>query len=125
MEHCNSSIKYMITNVLTCISHHPVMSTDDASILSWKNDCESHWDLHRTYLSKKEQIYSDSILTMVLDGYQNLTHLVEEKKYMTSESWSLEDRKRNIEALVSRPQIAQRTESWYLDALGLLSASQF
>lgn len=76
-------------------------------------------------LTKEESLYGSEIFTILTDAYKHFMELVEEKKQQTTSKWSLEDRKKTIEALRSRPQIEQRTDDWYLDALGLLSASQF
>jgi hypothetical protein len=116
----------MIPNIVEFISQHPVQETDVASIERWRKSCEVSWELGvEPYLTRDEATYSQTILQSLLDSYIELAKLAEEKRNKTTILWSLEKRKNNIETLLNRPQLEQRTEGWYLDALGLLSASQF
>ena len=116
----------MIPNVIEFLSHHPTQRTDAASIQEWRVTCETTWKTAiEVFLSNEERIYGSQVLNTLLDSYENLISLVDMKKHTTTIMWSIEERKKIIQSLLNRPQIEQRTENWYLDALGLLSASQF
>jgi len=122
----NSMVQIMIPNVLDFISQHPIYNTDAASIKEWRSNCEASWKLTISEeIPVAEYIYGSTILATFLDSYENLMELVDEKKRTTVQSWSLDHRRAAIQSLLSRPQIEQRTDEWYTDALGLLSASQF
>jgi hypothetical protein len=90
----------------------------------WISNCEYLWNMMEG-LTAEESKTGSSILSILLNATNEFLQLVEEKQQQTTNKWSLEDRKKMIEILRSRPQIEQRTDDWYLDALGLLSASQF
>jgi hypothetical protein len=116
----------MLSNVVEFISHHPLDTTDDASIETWKRTCETAWSSSiEPFLMEKEKIIGSQCLGLILDSSVQFGKLTEEKRTGLVRAWSLEDRNASIQHLLHRPQIEQRTESWYQDALGLLSASQF
>ena len=116
----------MLQNVTDFLSHQSIEELDDASVEQWKETCYSSWKLLATdFLTKSEATRGKRILTTVLEAYADLARLVATKRHMSASSWSEAERNRSMEALLSRPQIEQRTEAWYLDAAGLLSASQF
>jgi len=126
MQYSTRSLYTMIPNIVEFISQHPVQDTDVASIERWRKSCQVSWSIGVVpYLSNDESSYGQKVLDSLLDSYIELAKLAEEKRNKTTILWSLEKRKNNIEALLNRPQLEQRTEGWYLDALGLLSASQF
>ena len=84
------------------------------------------WDaISSEYLNYQETMYGTSILSTFLAAYTDLAKLVQTKRFRTATGWSQEDRIANIQRLLQTPQIEQRTDEWYQDALGLLSASQF
>jgi len=117
-------VKTMFPNVIEFISQG---LDDPAPIINkqqWISTCESLWNTIEG-LTAEESKTGSSLLSIVLNATNHFLQLVEEKQQQTTSKWSLEDRKKTIEALQSRPQIEQRTDDWYLDALGLLSASQF
>jgi hypothetical protein len=116
----------MLPNVAEFLCNHPLGATDYASINEWKNSCEQSWSALTTgTLSYEESSYSLSIFKTFLNAYSDLASLVAEKKHGTTNHWSLKERTNAVERLLQLPQIEQRTEAWYLDAVGLLSASQF
>jgi hypothetical protein len=116
----------MLPNVAEFLCTHPLNATDDASINEWKTSCEKSWNLITTdFFSKEENSYGMSVFTTLLGAYGDLARLVAEKKYSSANHWTLADRLASVERLLHLPQIEQRTEAWYLDAAGLLSASQF
>jgi hypothetical protein len=119
-------VQYMITNIIQFLSQYPLNGTDAVSIKEWKKSCLVAWNSTVVdYLSQEESHYSSSILSTLLANFDSLAQLTEEKKRQTATVWSMEQRRASIQSLLSRPQFEQRTEAWYLDALGLLSASQF
>ena len=119
-------VNVMLPNVAEFLRNHPLDATDDASINEWRTSCEKSWALvSKECLSKEESMYGFSIFTTLLNSYSDLARLVAEKKYCNANHWTFEDRIATVERLLHLPQIEQRTEAWYLDAAGLLSASQF
>jgi hypothetical protein len=119
-------VQYMFTNILQFLSQYPIDDTDLASIEAWKAICQSSWLVSTSdSLTKEEASYASTILSTLLESFAHLAQLTEISKRQTIGVWSMETRLSTIQSLVSRPQLEQRTEGWYLDALGLLSASQF
>jgi YqaJ-like viral recombinase domain len=124
MELNGSSMQHMLQSILEFLSQHPLTNTDDVSVEEWRVTCETCWDIQvEDYLTEHERKYSSRMLDIVLDSQIELAKCIEQTN--KSSKWTLEQRKLSIQSLLIRPQIEQRTESWYLDALGLLSASQF
>lgn len=116
----------MLQNVAEFLSHHPHEGLDDASLEQWKLTCNASWKLlAEDFLAKSDATHGERILHTLLEAYADLARLVATKRYKSASGWSQAERRRSMEALLSRPQIEQRTEAWYLDAAGLLSASQF
>lgn len=116
----------MLENVAKFLQQHPVHATDLASLEEWVRECESSWEVvSNDFLSKDESVLGTSLLATLLSSYTNLARLVETKTNKSTDIWSTSNRKAAVERLLSTPQIEQRTEAWYLDAIGLLSASQF
>lgn len=116
----------MLQNVIDFLSHQSIEELDDTSVEQWKETCTSSWNLLATdFLTKSEAMRGKQILTTILEAYADLARLVATKRHKSASNWSEDDRRRSMEALLSCPQIEQRTEAWYLDAAGLLSASQF
>jgi hypothetical protein len=116
----------MLANVPEFLSQHPMEGTDVASLEEWKASCESSWaTLDAACLTSEESSYGKAILSSLIDAHTDLAQRVATKKHATAGTWSEAERRRSMEALLKRPQIEQRTEAWYIDAAGLLSASQF
>jgi hypothetical protein len=116
----------MLQNVVTFLSHHSHEDIDDASLEQWKASCTSSWNLlANDFLTKADARKGSQMLTTMLEAYADLARLVATKRHKSVGTWTEAERHRSMEALLSRPQIEQRTEAWYLDAAGLLSASQF
>ena len=116
----------MLQNVSEFLSHHSLEGLDDASLEQWKLSCHASWKLlAEDFLAKSDAMRGERILHTLLEAYADLARLVASKRYKSASGWSQAERRRSMEALLSRPQIEQRTEAWYLDAAGLLSASQF
>lgn len=116
----------MLQNVVEFLSHHSLEGLDDASLEQWKDTCYSSWELlSRDFLAKTDAKQGKGILTTILEAYADLARLVASKQHKSASNWTEAQRHCSMEALLSRPQIEQRTEAWYLDAAGLLSASQF
>lgn len=112
----------MLQNVAEFLSNHPLSVTDDLSVQEWRKSCEVEWRiLGSEVFTQEEEAYGTSLLATFLSAYTNLASLVSTRK----SGWSLQDRIASLERLLATPQIEQRTEAWYLDAMGLLSASQF
>ena len=119
-------VQYMFTNIIQFLSQYPLNGTDSASIEEWKKSCLAAWTYSvESFLSNQEAAYSATIFSTLLANFDQLAQLIETKKRQTTTLWSMEARRASIQSLLSRPQFEQRTEAWYLDALGLLSASQF
>jgi hypothetical protein len=119
-------VQYMFTNILQFLSQYPIEDTDIASIEAWKAMCHSSWLVSTSdSLTKEESSYATTILSTLLESFADLAQLTEISKRQTIGAWSMESRLSTIQSLITRPQLEQRTEGWYLDALGLLSASQF
>ena len=116
----------MLSNVAEFLSTRPIDGTDEASLEDWSRSCIQEWCLlAKECLTAEEYECEYGVLCSLLDAQIDLARQVATKKHSTSDHWSTEDRTRTLEALLNRPQIEQRTEAWYLDAIGLLSASQF
>lgn len=116
----------MLHNVVEFLSHHSLEGLDDASVEQWKDTCYASWKLlANDFLTQTDTRKGTKMLTTVLEAYADLARLVATKQYKSASGWTEAERRRSMEALMSRPQIEQRTEAWYLDAAGLLSASQF
>jgi hypothetical protein len=120
----NPIVKTMFPNVVEFISQGLDDPVPIITKQQWISNCESLWNMIEG-LTAEESKTGSSILSILLNATNDFLQLVEEKQQQTTNKWSLEDRKKMIEILRSRPQIEQRTDDWYLDALGLLSASQF
>ena len=116
----------MIPNVADFLSQFPLGGTDEASLLEWRRGCEVAWEqLTRDFLPEEESIAATSVFHTILEAQTDLAHLVAARQSQSTGRWSKEDRSTTLETLLNLPQIEQRTEAWYLDAAGLLSASQF
>jgi hypothetical protein len=116
----------MLQNVAEFLSHHSLEGLDDASLEQWKLSCYASWKLlAKDFLTKSDATRGERMLHTILEAYADLARLVATKQYKSASGWTEAERRRSMEALLSRPQIEQRTEAWYLDAAGLLSASQF
>ena len=116
----------MLHNVAEFLSHHSLEGLDDASLEQWKLSCYASWKLlANDFLTKSDATRGERMLHTILEAYADLARLVATKQYKSASGWTEAERRRSMEALLSRPQIEQRTEAWYLDAAGLLSASQF
>jgi hypothetical protein len=112
----------MLQNVAEFLSNHPLADTDALSMEEWKRSCEAEWSLlANESFTRDEEAYGSSLLATFLSAYADLASQVATRKC----NWSLEHRRAALERLLAAPQIEQRTEAWYLDAVGLLSASQF
>lgn len=119
-------VSIMLPNIGEFLSHHPLEGTDDASIAEWRRGCEVSWNaLCEDILTDEELSYASSILGTMLSAYSDLARLVANKKHSSANTWTLLERKASLNRLLNTPQIEQRTEAWYLDAVGSLSASQF
>jgi hypothetical protein len=124
MQH--SVVTAMLPNVVEFLNADPPPLLDDASLKSWKEDCMQTWTaVSSDALTYEETQYGTSILSTFLEAYTDLAKLVQAKRFRTGTDWSEENRVANIQRLLQAPQIEQRTDEWYQDALGLLSASQF
>jgi hypothetical protein len=116
----------MLPNVADFLSQFPLGGTDAASLVEWRRGCEVAWEqLTRDFLTDEESIAATSIFHTILDAQTDFAHCVAAKQSKSTGRWSKDDRRKTLETLLNRPQIEQRTEAWYLDAAGLLSASQF
>lgn len=119
-------ISQMLENVANFISQYPIHGTDFASLEEWMRECEVSWEIVSTdFLTKEESTIGTSLLAALTSSYTDLASLVASKTSKSTDTWSTEERSFAVQRLVSTPQIEQRTEAWYLDAAGLLSASQF
>jgi hypothetical protein len=119
-------INQMIENVAKFLQQYPIHGTDNASLEEWMRGCECSWEiLSNDFLTKEESSISSSIFTTFTSSYADFANLVASKTSKSTDTWSTKDRQLSVERLLSTPQIEQRTEAWYLDAAGLLSASQF
>ena len=122
----HSVVNAMLPNVVEFISHHPLEGTDAASVADWKQSCQVAWTaITDGVFGAEESTYGASLLGTLLASYADLARLVATKRHGAAEGWSLADRSTAIQRLINMPQIEQRTDAWYQDALGLLSASQF
>jgi hypothetical protein len=123
---CSFLLNQMLENVAEFLQQHPIHATDLASLEEWVRGCESSWEVvSNDFLAKDESAVGTSLLATLLSSYTDLAGLVASKTNKSTDLWSTENRRAAIERLLSTPQIEQRTEAWYLDAAGLLSASQF
>lgn len=119
-------VNTMLPNVVEFLSYHPLEGTDAASVANWKQSCQVAWStITEGVFGQEEADYGASLLATLLASYADLACLVATKRHSAAEGWSLEDRRNSIQRLLNMPQIEQRTDAWYQDALGLLSASQF
>jgi hypothetical protein len=120
--------KGMLNNVCEFLSHHPIYGTDAASLETWRRDCEHSWrQLSTEFLNKnnnsRDCLQGEAALHTALDAIEQFAREV--ALHRTDGVWPSADRHARIEALLNKPQIQQRTEEWYADAIGVLSASQF
>jgi hypothetical protein len=116
----------MLPNVVEFLNADSPPLLDDASLKIWRDGCMETWSaISSDALTYEESKYGTSILSAFLESYTDLAKLVQAKRFRTGTNWSEEDRVANIQRLLHAPQIEQRTDEWYQDALGLLSASQF
>lgn len=119
-------INTMLPNVSEFIASHPLDATDEASIAEWKLSCKESWNLlSEEFLNQEERAYGTSILSTLLVAYEDLARQVAAKKHKSATHWIMAERLAAIQTLLSKPQIEQRTEEWYQESIGLLSASQF
>jgi hypothetical protein len=126
MAFCNLGKGSMLPNVIEFLSTQPLLGTDDASLDIWKTECELSWaELAKQYLTPKEAAKGAEILSTLLDSYQHLARLVAAKQYESTVSWTTEKRVAALVRLCDAHQIEQRTTQWYMDAMNLLTASQF
>ena len=122
----HSVVNTMLPNVVEFLSYHPLEGTDAASVADWKQSCQVAWStITEGAFGAEEATYGASLLGTLLASYADLACLVATKRHSAAEGWSLADRHNTIQRLLNMPQIEQRTDAWYQDALGLLSASQF
>jgi len=122
----HSVVNTMLPNVVEFLSNHPLEGTDASSIADWKQSCQVSWTtVTDGVFTGEEADYGTSLLATLLASYADLARLVASKRHSTAEGWPLADRSGAIQRLLNMPQIEQRTDAWYQDALGLLSASQF
>lgn len=116
----------MLPNVIEFLQSQPLLGTDDASLAIWKESCKVSWNqLSEQYLSSKEAAYGTETLSTLLNSYEELARLVAIKQYETTVNWTTEQRNLTMTRLCDAHQIEQRTQQWYLDAMNLLTASQF
>lgn len=119
-------VNTMLPNVVEFLSQNPIEATDDSSIADWKQSCQVAWStVTEGVFTSEEADYGASLLATMLAAHADLARLVASKRHGTAQGWSLADRHAAIQRLLTMPQIEQRTDAWYQDALGLLSASQF
>jgi hypothetical protein len=117
-------VKGMLNNVCEFLSHHPIYGTDVASLETWRRDCVAGWrQLAGDFLDGHDSLQGEAALHSAMEAVEQFAREVALQR--TDDVWSQEERRARIEALLNRPQIQQRTEEWYADALGVLSASQF
>ena len=122
----HSVVNTMLPNVVEFLSYHPLEGTDAASVADWKQSCQVAWAaITEGAFGAEEATYGASLLGTLLASYADLACLVATKRHSATEGWALADRHNTIQRLLNMPQIEQRTDAWYQDALGLLSASQF
>lgn len=122
----HSVINTMLPNVVEFLSYHPLEGTDVSSIADWKQSCQVAWaTITEGAFGPEEAEYGASLLSTLLASYADLACLVASKRHSSTKGWSLADRNTSIQRLLTMPQIEQRTDAWYQDAIGLLSASQF
>lgn len=116
----------MLPNVIEFLSSQPLLGTDDASLSIWKAGCQLSWEqLAKQYLTPKEAAHGEEILSTLLTSYGHLARLVAAKQYESTASWTTEQRTAALARLCNAHQIEQRTQQWYVDAMNLLTASQF
>jgi hypothetical protein len=120
-------IKGMLTNVCEFLSHHPIYGTDAASLETWRRDCLYNWrQLATEFLQATYGNQGEAILISAMEAVEQFATEVSTCNHGADETgWTYAQRLARIQELVNRPQIQQRTEAWYADALGILSASQF
>lgn len=124
MQH--SVVNAMLPNVVDFLQSEPFPCLDDSSLKAWQANCMETWnEISSDTLTYEETQYGTSILSTFLTAYTDLAKLVQSKRFSAASDWAQEDRVANIQRLLTTPQIEQRTDAWYQDALGLLSASQF
>ena len=120
-----SIVHSMLLNTIDFLSHHPLHSKDDASIMQWKNECKELWEIWTKTLPGPQKVYGTKLLDNLLDSKISLlTELKASKIESHTEEWTLEKRQANIQHLLERPQVEQRTHDWYMEASTLLTASQ-
>jgi hypothetical protein len=116
----------MLPNVVEFLKSESPTCLDESSLNGWKAECQQTWNaLSSDICTYEETKYGSSILSTVLNAYTDLAKLVQTKRFSTGTNWTQEERVATIQRLLATPQIEQRTDEWYQDALGLLSASQF
>lgn len=121
-----STLDNMLANVVEFLSQHPLDSTDPASISHWREDCILSWEITaESFLDAKQAEQGRQILDTLLTSYENLATLLSKRCLDAGDQWSEVARHGTIQSLLNRPQVEQRTESWYLEAQHMLTASQF
>ena len=120
-------LKSMYANVADFISQYPLKETDETSIREWKRSCMERWYALSKDASFTEEEYNKgtSILSSLLEVHGDLVKTLEAEKRECDDYWPERDRRGNMETLLNRPQVAQRTEEWYRESTNVLSASQF
>jgi len=91
----------MESYLLDFLSTRPIYGSNDSSMTQWKNDCLKDW-------------------TNIMETFLNSSITVPKK-----EKWTIEQRQQNVLSLLARPQIEQRTDSWYTEVKNMITASQF
>jgi hypothetical protein len=89
----------MESYILDFLSTRPVYGLSEPNLNKWKADCLKDWNL-------------------ILENFLN-------SSTPTKIAWTDEQRKLNVESLITRPQVAQRTDAWYTESQALITASQF
>ena len=93
--------------------------------MQWKNECKELWEIWTKTLPGPQKVYGTKLLDNLLDSKISLlTELKASKIESHTEEWTLEKRQANIQHLLERPQVEQRTHDWYMEASTLLTASQ-
>jgi len=91
----------MESYILDFLATRPVYGTTEAHMTRWKNDCLKDWNA-------------------ILETFLNTSAVLPRK-----ETWTTEQRQANVAALLTRPQVEQRTDAWYSEAQTMITASQF
>lgn len=106
------------------LSHQPLTKTDDASIDTWQETLEEEWEhTVEPHLSLNEAIEARSILHTLTDAFLDLLGTIRQNQQ--ERTWTFPHRALRVNALLTLPQVEQRTEAWYLESTVVLSASQF